>query len=218
MYDDADLLPISALQHLAFCERQCGLIHLEQAWNENALTAYGRILHKRADRHGRETRRGVRTEFAVPIASRRLGLFGKADAVEFPASGPCPVEYKRGKAKAHDADRVQLAAQAMCLEEMTGATIPEAALWYGATRQREPVTIDDALRSRVEDLAAQLHAMMNQGATPPPRKGPHCKACSMRGLCLPDIFRGDGSQGTKSAVRYLGQMRRDRDHESENAP
>ncbi|HDZ02544.1 MAG TPA: CRISPR-associated protein Cas4, partial [Nitrospirae bacterium] len=138
-YTEDNLLPLSALQHLLFCERQCALIHIEQAWGENLFTAEGRIMHDRVDTAKHETRRNIRTEFGVPLRSLRLGLIGKADAVEFHKRGnmwhPFPVEYKRGKPKQDNSDKVQLCAQALCLEEMMNVEIPKGALFYGKTRR-----------------------------------------------------------------------------------
>ncbi|NIA31523.1 MAG: CRISPR-associated protein Cas4, partial [Actinobacteria bacterium] len=123
-YSEDDLLPLSGLQHLQFCERQCALIHLEQIWEENLFTAYGRIMHERVDQYGKESRKDVRIEFAIPLRSLRLGLIGKADVVEFhrqpvgkPKWLPFPVEHKRGSPKKNNCDKVQLCAQALCLEE-----------------------------------------------------------------------------------------------------
>jgi CRISPR-associated exonuclease Cas4 len=134
MYTEDDLLPLSALQHLLFCERQCALIHIEQAWSENLFTAQGRIMHERVDDGGRVTRGDVRRESGMPLRSLRLGLIGKADMVEFYRQSdsswlPYPVEYKRGKAKKENWDKVQLCAQAICLEEMLEVAVPEGALF-----------------------------------------------------------------------------------------
>ena len=152
MYDEDQLLPISALQHLLFCPRQCVLIHIEQAWVENRLTAEGRIGHEKVDKGGAETRAGRKTVFGLPLRSLRLGLVGKADVVEFERDGdgnwiPFPVEHKHGRPKQKDCDRVQLCAQALCLEEMTGISVPEGALFYGKTRRREDVAFDDEIEA-----------------------------------------------------------------------
>ena len=157
MYTEDDLLPLSALQHLLFCRRQCALIHIEQAWVENLYTAEGRIMHERVDSGGETPRGDVRVEYSVPLRSLWLGVTGKADVVEFhrkTGTGktkramwlPFPVEYKRGKPKKGNYDKVQLCAQAMCLEEMLDAEIPCGALFYGKTRRRQDVMFDHALR------------------------------------------------------------------------
>ena len=141
-YTEDDLLPLSGLQHLLFCERQCALIHIEQVWAENVLTAEGRIMHERVHEEGKESRGDVRIEFGMPLRSLRLGLIAKADVVEFHRDReypddlwrPFPVEYKRGKPKKGNFDKVQLCGQAMCLEEMLDVEIPAGALFYGKTR------------------------------------------------------------------------------------
>ncbi len=195
---DSGLAPLSALQHLAFCARQCALIHLEGAWAENVLTAEGRVLHERVDEHPGETRRGVRIARGVALRSARLGLIGRADVVEFhPRRGACPVEYKRGRPKPHDADRVQLCAQGLCLEEMLGTPVPGGALFYGETRRREEVAFDATLRARTEALAASLHALLAAGVTPPPEPGAKCRSCSLEPLCLPRV------SGARSAAGWL---------------
>ncbi|WP_207460768.1 CRISPR-associated protein Cas4 [Azospirillum sp. SYSU D00513] len=211
---DAGLAPLSALQHLAFCARQCGLIHLEDAWAENALTAEGRVLHERVDNAPGETRRGVRVARGVPLRSARLGLIGRADVVEFHSRRgqpplPCPVEYKRGKAKPHDADRVQLCAQGLCLEEMLGLEVPGGALFYGETRRRQEVAFDADLRARTESLARELHAMLAVRTNPPPEPGPKCRSCSLEALCLPGICRPKPAGGRSAAAWLAGMLRAD---------
>ena len=201
MYDEDDLLPLSALQHLAFCERQCALIHVEGAWGENRLTALGRVLHERTHEGRGELREGVLTSRSLPLRSLRLGLSGQADVVEFHpvAEGgvvlagragrwqPFPVEYKRGKPKLDRCDEVQLCAQALCLEEMTGRPVPEGALFYAQTKRRVTVPFDAALRALTEVAVTDLSAVFASRATPPPT--PHksrCRACSLIDLCRPE--------------------------------
>src|SRR5438876_1939248 len=151
MFAESDLIPISALQHFVVCPRQCALIHLESVWIENERTAEGRVEHERVDRGGAETRVAVRRAYGVPLRSLRLGLAGRADVVEFhamPGGGPeqpFPIEHKRGRPKAGDEDRVQLCAQALCLEEMLRVSVPAGALFYGRTRRRAEVIFDEAL-------------------------------------------------------------------------
>lgn len=196
-YAEDDLLPISALQHLLFCERQAALIHVERLWAENELTVQGRQLHERADSGKREMlrgrARGVRVERTVPLRSLTLGVWGKADVVEFhpfgPSGGgiehPVPVEYKRGKPKRDCSDAVQLAAQAMCLEEMLGVAVPIGVLFYGQTRERLTVPIDAALRARTVNAAGRMHELMRLGHTPAVALQAKCKRCSMLTLCQP---------------------------------
>ncbi len=203
-YAEADLVPLSALQHYLFCPRQCALIHVEQIWVESGLTAEGRILHERVDAGGAEKRRDVKRGFALPIRCLRLGLVGKADVVEFhrQADGrwlPYPVEHKRGRRKQEDWDRVQLCAQALCLEEMLGVSVPEGALFYGKEQRREVVAISGALRRETEEVAAAVHRMLSEGRPPPPEYAPKCDSCSLVHVCLP---RGVGGRRGRVA-RYL---------------
>lgn len=215
------LLPLSALQHLLFCERQCALIHIEQMWDENRFTAEGRILHERVHAGGDESRRDVRIARGLRLRSLRLGLVGQADVVEFHraagakenSSGvvrltgaqgwwrPFPVEYKRGRPKVHDADRVQLCAQANCLEEMLDTTIQTGALFYGEPRRREDVDFSPELRTLTVKTAERLHLLLQTGRTPPGVSDRRCRLCSLAELCHPGIV-GPG----KSVARYLGQM------------
>lgn len=181
-----DFLPLSALQHYLYCPRQCALIHVEQEWEENALTAEGRLLHERVDQPGRGRRDGVRVLRSLPLLSRRLGLSGTADVVEVRGRQPFPVEYKRGRPKSHRADEVQLCAQALCLEEMLGVPVPEGALYYGEERRRTPVPFDDALRALTEETAAEAWAMVASGQTPPPlHDARKCGRCSLAERCQP---------------------------------
>lgn len=187
---DADFIAISALQHYLYCPRQCALIHVERLWAENRFTAEGRVLHERTDRPGAERRHQVRTLTALPIRSFRLGVFGVADVVELHAAPdgvrPVPIDYKRGKPKAHRADEVQLCAQAIALEEMFGTDVPEGALFYGETRRRTPVAFDAGLRALTAEVAIAVRDMIAAGRTPPPvyevRK---CGNCSLLDLCRP---------------------------------
>jgi CRISPR-associated exonuclease Cas4 len=190
--DDDEPLPISALQHMAYCPRQAALIHLERAWAENRFTAEGHILHLNADEPGSRRRGDVRRVSALPIRSRRLGVAGVADLVEFhrEAAGgterPLPVEFKRGRPKLHRADEIQLCAQAMALEEATGVVVTEGALFYGETRRRFAVPIDAALRAETVATAEALTAMMNSGRTPPAEwRADRCRACSLLEICRP---------------------------------
>ncbi len=189
--NDDDPLPLSALQHWAYCPRQCGLIHLEQVFDDNLHTLRGNAVHAQVDQPGFEVRRGLRVERALPLFSDRLGLVGKADTVEFEADGtPYPVEYKQGsRHKAADiaaCDDLQLAAQALCLEEMTGRAVPQGALFYASSKRRRVVDIDTALRRRVADTAARVQAMLAEGRLPPPTSDTRrCGGCSLRDRCQP---------------------------------
>ncbi len=206
MFAESDLLPISALQHLIYCPRQCALIHVERMWLENQFTAEGRILHERAHSPAVKRKGLVRVEYALPLRSLRLGLYGVADVVEFhdpdpgraPNSVPYPVEYKRGEPKEDDSDLVQLCAQAMCLEEMLAMEVPEGSLFYGQERRRTRVEFGSDLRSSAERAAGLLHEMISSGRTPAPEYGRKCGACSLKEACLPKPCAG-----RLSVSRYL---------------
>lgn len=207
IFAEADLVPLSALQHYLFCPRQCALIHVEQIWVESGLTAEGRIQHERVDEGGAEKRRDVKRVFGLPIRCLRLGLVGKADVVEFHRQPdgrwmPYPVEHKRGRRKQEDWDRVQLCAQALCLEEMLGVSVPEGALFYGKEQRREVVEIGDALRRETEEVAAAVHRMLSEGRTPPPEYAPKCDNCSLLETCLPRAVGGRGNR----VARYLASV------------
>jgi CRISPR-associated exonuclease Cas4 len=207
-----DLLPLSALQHLLFCERQAALIHLERVWAENPLTMEGKHLHERVDSGEGETRGDVRIARGLPLRCLRLGLSGKADAVELhrvpegePGARlpdvpgvwcPFPIEYKRGRPKSHRADEVQLCAQALCLEEMLGTAVPAGALFYGQTRRRLDIAFDPDLRRETEKAAARLHEIFASRITPRPVREPKCDQCSLLEICMPDA-------PASSAQRYL---------------
>lgn len=192
--EDDNLIPISALQHYLYCPRQCALIHVEQQWAESRHTAEGRLLHDKADKPQMERRRGVRTVTAMPLADAVLGIAGIADVVEFHDTplGPraCPVEYKRGRPKAHQADEVQLCAQAMCLESMLGYTIAQGSLYYGETRRRALVQFDSELRELTRAVIRETRAMFLHGVTPKARYASKlCDACSLIDLCQPKLLQ-----------------------------
>lgn len=179
-------LPLSALQHWLFCPRQCALIHVEQLWAENRLTAEGRILHERADGGIPESREERRILRAVPIASERLKVHGVADVVEINDGVPFPVEYKRGRPKKHRSDEVQLCAQALCLEEMTGREIHTGALFYGEQRRRLLVSFDVSLRNLTSVVIDEAQAAISSGFLPAAVFAPdRCDACSLNDLCRP---------------------------------
>ena len=188
-------ISLSALQHMLYCPRQCALIHNEQQWAENEFTAEGRILHERVDTGLRERRGDVTTARNVPLRSRRLGLVGFADLVEMRSGKPpYPVEYKRGKPKAHRADEVQLCAQAICLEEMLDTSVPEGALFYGQNRRREVVVFDAALRTLTEDVAKAAQSLIRSGETPTATyEKRKCSGCSLMQICQPRQLSGAGT-------------------------
>ena len=186
---EAEPIPLSALQHATYCLRQAALIHLERLWADNQFTAQGDVLHAVADKGGKRLARGVRRVMALAVASTRLGIAGVCDMVEFSGEVPFPVEYKRGKPKLHRADEVQLCAQALCLEEMTGLLVPQGALFYAETHRRVVVPFDTDLRSLTESIIADLRSVLASGTTPPPT--PHksrCRACSLVDLCRPEVY------------------------------
>lgn len=193
--DHPDPIPLSALQHWAYCPRQCALIHLEQAFDDNIHTLRGNAVHARVDQPGVETAKGVRVSRALPVWHDALGLIGKADVVEFaPTGAPYPVEYKHGSrhkaAGIAACDDLQLAAQAMCLESMTGQPVPEGALYYASSKRRRVVAIDPALREAVAQTAEAVRAMLLSESLPAPLTGAvaaqRCKGCSLKDRCQPE--------------------------------
>ena len=214
---DADLVPLSALQHYAYCPRQCALIHVEQAWSENLYTLRGTRAHERVDEVTSETRDGVRTERALPLFSDRHGLVGRADVVEFAPGGapsgkapsgkaasgkaasgkaasgaaasgvPYPVEHKVGPRKARRADEIQLCAQAICLEEMFGHPVPEGALYHAKSRRRRTVAFTPELRAETLATAEAVRAQLRQRRLPPPVNDARCPRCSLVETCMPGV-------------------------------
>lgn len=198
-YEETDLLPLSALQHFLFCERQCALIHIEQVWSDNRFTAEGRILHEKVHEREDESRAGVRIARALPLRSLGLGLSGVADVVEFRFNAemnvwlPFPVEYKRGRPKAEPCDKVQLCAQAICLEEMLKVDVPGGAIFYGKTRRRLDVVFDAELRKLTDETARRLHELIREGKTPPAKYEARCEQCSLLDLCMPRAVKRDSA-------------------------
>ncbi len=212
-HEDDLLIPLSALQHYEFCPRQCMLIHSESVWTENRHTAEGRLFHERAHEGGGETRGSLRIARGLRLYSMKHGLTGIADVVEFHriddadsggATLPCvagrwrpfPVEYKSGGKKRIDADRRQLAAQALCLSEMLNVPVPAGALYYGKSRRREDVVFSETFFRETVTLAETVRRVLHSGILPPPKKGSWCETCSLREACLPDMHG-------RSARRYL---------------
>ena len=182
-----DSIPISALQHYSFCPRQCGYIHLEQRWHENYLTAKGKQLHARVHKNESESRRNLITERSVGVQSIELGIHGQLDLLEIqkvPYS-LTPVEYKKGQSKGTDCDRIQLCAQALCLEEMRGINIEWAALWYWKSRNREWVELSESLREATLSIIVQTREMLESCILPASKWTKACKACSFFEECNP---------------------------------
>lgn len=209
--NDGDLL-ISGLQHFSFCRRQWALIHIEMQWDDNYLTVDGSLRHEKADDpEFTEKRGGLIVSRAMPVRSDRYGIVGKCDVVEFRAdpSGvpivgreglwlPTPVEYKRGRSNVIDADRLQLCAEAICLEEMLCCPpIPTAYLYYMETKRREAVALDDGLRGAVSRMLTEMRALYDRGYTPKVRPTAKCRACSLADICLPRL------QKCRSASAYV---------------
>ncbi len=203
MYSEEDYIQLSSLQHYVFCPRQCGLIHVEGLWAENMFTARGRVLHERVDHGDDESRGDLRVVRGLNIYSRRLGLSGRADVVEFHvgdgAPVPFPVEYKSGKPKRDVSDLAQVCAQALCLEEMTLTPVREAAIYYGKPRRRLLVELDDGLRKRTEEIIAAVHAMIEARSVPSARREKKCETCSINGYCMPGI-------GNRKLSNYIEEL------------
>ena len=210
-FKEEEYLQLSGLQHFSFCRRQWALIHIEQQWAENLRTTDGRILHEKAhDGSVREKRGDLIVTRDMSIHSPMLGISGSCDVVEFhrgtegiPLKGqeglwqPYPVEYKRGAPKTTDADKLQLCAQAMCLEEMLCCDIPEGAIFYGEIRRREVVDLDEELRGKVRSLLEQMHDLYRRSHTPKVKPTKGCNACSLKELCLPKLVK------KRSVMDYL---------------
>lgn len=189
--DTDNTIPLSALQHYSYCPRQCALIHQEQTFTENLFTIRGRIVHERVDQPETRLEDGIEVQTAVPLASERLGLSGIADVVEvLPDGALCPVEYKHGPRRQKDHDDIQVAAQAMCLEEMTGKAISQGVVFHYSSRRRRVVPITAALRAKVEEVAGQVHELFRSGRMPPPvADAALCRNCSLVDACQPDLLK-----------------------------
>ncbi len=220
MYTEEELLPISALQHLAFCPRQWALIHLEGQWKDNLFTAEGTLRHERVHDEDTESRGTVRIARALRLRSLRLGLIGQADVVEFHKTDvegrgislngmpgrwqPVIIEHKRGKPKIGHEDEVQLCAQALCLEEMLGVSLPKSCFFYGQPRRRYEVELNEELREETEKLTMLLHQITLSGQTPVPEYSSRCRSCSLVDICLPMVARG-----RKSVSGYIASIKPD---------
>ncbi len=202
MYAEEAYLPLSGIQHYRFCVRQCAFIHMEQLWTENFFTAHGRVLHERVHAASSESRGRIRTERGLRIASSALGLIGQTDAVEFSADGTvCPVEYKRGTIKTDTTDRVQLCAQAICLEEMLGIGIERGFLFYDKIKKREEVFFTEELRAETYCLADRFHQLIASKTVPPADYDKRCESCSFIDSCFPDT-----AGRRKSVSAYVRKM------------
>lgn len=199
MYNESDYLMLSGIQHYRFCPRQCALIHLEQLWAENYLTAHGEVLHEKVHSGIGESRKVLRTERDLPIFSSLLGITGKTDAVEFYKDGKViPIEYKHGSPKSETEDEVQLCAQVICLEEMLNVKIDEGAIFYFKVKKRVPIKITDELREETIEIAKKFHELIESKITPKAEYQKRCEACSLIDSCFPE----NAGKG-KSVENYL---------------
>ena len=207
VYKEEDYLMLSGIQHFAFCKRQWALIHIENQWEENLRTVEGRIMHERAhDGATLESRKNILISREMRVFSAKLSITGICDVVEFRKCSKekegvitlfgkegfyqvIPVEYKKGEPKVSDADRLQLAAQAMCLEEMLCTDIQTGYLYYGTTRRREEVDITSELREKVTEICAQMHDYFERNHTPKVKRTKSCNACSLKNICLPKLLK-----------------------------
>lgn len=203
MADGTDPIPISALQHWSYCPRQCGLIHLEQQFEDNVHTARGQALHNLVDTPGYEMQAGVRVERALPLWSECLGLIGKADLVEFYPDGRVfPVEFKHGPKRQKLHDDVQLAAQALCLEEMLGRPVTQGAIYHASSRRRREVEITPDLRALVAEAVESVRAMLLSGRLPPPVNDSRCRECSLIEICQPAALANQAKQNALRAELF----------------
>lgn len=221
MFDEEDLLPISALQHFVFCPRRCALVHIEQVWMENQLTVEGDILHERVDEMGRESRVTLIVSHGVGIRSLRFGVTGRVDVIEFRSSTeaegnctlagkdghwtPYPIEYKRGSPRRGFGDDIQICAQALCLEEMLECTVPAGSIYYASTRKRREILFSAPLRDQTMAAILGLRTLLAAGVTPAPVYGKKCDTCSLFDLCQPKIPLAGKDPGLYVA-RYLEEM------------
>lgn len=195
MFSDSDLLPISGLQHLLYCERQCALIHLDRVWEENLFTAEGRLLHEKTHEEQNESRGNIKICRSLHLKSLNLGLFGVSDVVEFyyenisrAVNKIIPIEYKRGKAKSNRCDEIQLCAQMLCLEEMLDISIGFGYLYYGSTKRRVKITFDEELRNLTKATAEKYHALIQARRLPQPSfEKKKCNNCSLFNICMPTV-------------------------------
>ena len=213
MYEEDEFLQLSGIQHFAFCRRQWALAYIELQWSENVRTVEGKLLHEKAhDVMSREKRGDLLISRAMPISSRELGISGECDIVEFHRAevgegiflqgqegewSVIPVEYKRGSPKPNQVDILQLAAQAMCLEEMLCCSIPYGYLYYGEIRHREKVELTESVRNEVKSMFQEMHQYFARRYTPKVKWSKSCNACSLRDICLPVLGKG------KSAGSYV---------------
>jgi CRISPR-associated exonuclease Cas4 len=185
--DEQEQVMISALEHYSYCPRQCALIHVEQTYDENIYTLRGTLAHERVDQSTIRHEDDIRVERGLPLWSRRLGLIGRADVVEFHEETPYPVEYKLGKRREWQYEAIQVCAQALCLEEMFGVAVRQGAIYYCGSRFRREITFDDSLRTVVEQTAVAVRTMLHTLNMPPAVNDQRCRHCSLVDSCLPGV-------------------------------
>ncbi len=185
--EDIEPVMISSLEHYSYCPRQCALIHIEQMFDENIYTLKGQMAHERVDQAIMRNEDDVRVERGLPLWSRKLGLTGKADVVEFHDNVPYPVEYKLGKQRKWQYEAIQVCAQALCLEEMTGCPVPKGAIYYWSSRMRREIVFDSQLRETVAQVAEAVRAMLKGMILPPAVNDQRCENCSLIESCLPTV-------------------------------
>jgi CRISPR-associated exonuclease Cas4 len=208
-YKEPEPIQLSALEHYAYCPRQCALIHVEHVWDENIYTMRGRDVHERVDEASSHEAADVRVERALPIWSRRLNITGRADVVEFHGNVPYPVEYKSGRRRRVHSEALQLCAQAMCLEEMLDTTIEKGALYWHGSRERQEVFFTADLRLKVEATTLEVHALIAKNQLPPPLNDSRCDDCSLREACLPLVVGAAG--GYRRMIEDLFDANKQRD-------
>lgn len=199
---DDEPVMISALEHWSYCPRQYALIHIDQTYEENLYTMRGRAVHTIVDKVETEIQPGVRIERALPLWSKTLGLVGKADVVEFHGTVPYPVEYKSGSRRQREHDDLQLCAQAMCLEEMTGQAVPRGAIFHHAARRRREVIFSPTLKKHVEEAIAAIRVLMADKKLPPPVHDRRCEKCSLKDACMPHVM-ADRNRESRQLARLF---------------
>lgn len=189
--DDRRSVPISALEHFTYCNRQAALIHVDGYFASNVDTVRGDLAHAAVDQLGPgNDRRGVTVWRSLPVWSDTLGLHGICDVVEFGADGPVPIEHKSGSYRAGGPADLQVAAQVLCLREMFSAAVPYGVVFSGRDRRRHEVSVDAMLAAAVGQITEQVRALFTQSDLPPPRNDSRCRRCSLQPGCVP--FAGSG--------------------------
>lgn len=221
-YKEEDYLMLSGIQHFSFCRRQWALIHIEQQWDENLRTVEGNLFHRKAhDGYSSEKRKNVIISRGMPVFSRTMGVSGICDIVEFHRDDRngihlygregmyrvYPVEYKKGQPKEDEADILQMAAQAMCLEEMLACSIEKGYLFYGEIRRRIEVPLEETIRKQVREAFAEMHQYYQRQYTPKVKRTKACNACSLKNLCLPQVMKYQSAK--EYVLRRIGEEEAD---------